>query len=115
MLERARKNLEMAGFFDEGSDYGGKLGHAVMKLMEAHCNQGHSGMLAARSVQLFEYVANDRPLTGKYWDWAFEEMLKFATENNQGDWSMERHRHTYGERPKVGDVTVEAPAPEQTI
>ena len=37
----AKFELELAGFFDEDSDYGGAIGEAVMELMEVFAKQGH--------------------------------------------------------------------------
>ncbi|NIO30179.1 MAG: hypothetical protein GTN75_00095 [Gemmatimonadetes bacterium] len=45
--QHARRELELAGLFDEDSDYGGMLGHSTMRLIEAFAAEGHSGMSAA--------------------------------------------------------------------
>ena len=40
-IDHAKLELQMAGFFDKDSDYGGMIGEAVMELMEVFANQGH--------------------------------------------------------------------------
>ena len=41
--EFAQKYLEDAGAFDKESNYGGMLGPAIMKLVQAFSGEGHSG------------------------------------------------------------------------
>jgi hypothetical protein len=68
----AQFELELAGFFDEDSDYGGLIGKAVMELMEVFEKQGHSGMSAPIVASLFHKLANYEPLgtiTGKDEEW----------------------------------------------
>lgn len=74
LKEHARLELQMAGFFDEDSDYGGAIGKAVMELIEIFSNQGHSGMSAQYVLDIFSKVANFEqllPLTGKDEEWSF--------------------------------------------
>ena len=68
----AKFELELAGFFDEDSDYGGAIGEAVMELMEVFEKQGHSGGSAPIVASLFHKLANYKPLgpiTGKDEEW----------------------------------------------
>ena len=68
----AKFELELAGFFDEDSDYGGAIGRAVMELMEVFQKQGHSGGSAPIVSSLFHKLANYEPLvpiTGKDEEW----------------------------------------------
>jgi len=68
----AKFELELAGFFDEDSDYGGAIGEAVMELMEVFAKQGHSGGSAPIVASLFHKLANYKPLgpiTGKDEEW----------------------------------------------
>ena len=68
----AQFELELAGFFDEDSDYGGLIGKAVMELMGVFEKQGHSGMSAPIVASLFHKLANYKPLgpiTGKDEEW----------------------------------------------
>jgi hypothetical protein len=64
MLEKARLELQLAGWFDEDSDYGGEVGHAVMELMELFSKQGHSGYSAPLVAGLFKKLVDNQPLTG---------------------------------------------------
>ena len=64
MLEEARLELQLAGWFDEDSDYGGEVGHAVMELMELFSKQGHSGYSAPLVAGLFKKLVDNQPLTG---------------------------------------------------
>lgn len=68
----AKFELELAGFFDEDSDYAGAIGEAVMELMEVFAKQGHSGGSAPIVASLFHKLANYEPLgpiTGKDEEW----------------------------------------------
>ena len=72
LIERAKLELQMAGLFDDDSDYNGAIGEAVMELIEVFDKQGHSGMSAPYVVSIFEKLANFKPLlpiTGKDEEW----------------------------------------------
>ncbi len=72
LVEHSKLELQMAGYFDEDSDYGGAIGDAVMELIEVFAKQGHSGMSAAMVNGLFTKLANYEPLlpiTGKDEEW----------------------------------------------
>lgn len=61
------KRLTELGMFDEDSDYDGMLGEAIMELSDTFAKQGHSGMSAAITVELFsqlmqEYNDMDSPM-----------------------------------------------------
>lgn len=58
----AERELRMAGIYDADSDYGGGLAHAVMGLVKAFANQGHSGFSAKATLDLFNKVANWEPI-----------------------------------------------------
>ena len=96
----ARKNLEMAGLFNKDSDYGGMIGEAVMKLVETHFAEGHSGFSHELTLQIFNKVARDIPLTGEFWDFKKAQMEKFAEENMGEPWKPEILLEILGERPK---------------
>ncbi len=102
--EDARKNLEMAGLFDKDSAYSGMLGEAVMKLINTHLDEGHSGMSHEYAVQIFNKVVRGHALTAKYWDWKKEELEKFAQENMGMSWKDELTTEMIGERPKEEGV-----------
>lgn len=73
LINHAKVELESAGLFDEDSDYGGLLGKAVLELVEVFSNQGHSGMSASIVRNIFNKVADFKPLgplTGEDKEWA---------------------------------------------
>lgn len=59
----ARKEMEIAGLFDKGSDYGGMMGDAVMKMIKLFADEGHSGFSAGMAINIFEKLARYEPLT----------------------------------------------------
>lgn len=72
LKEHAKRELEMAGYFDETGMYNGDLGKYVMELIEVFSNQGHSGASAGFVNSLFSKLANYEiinPLTGKDDEW----------------------------------------------
>jgi hypothetical protein len=62
-MEYARRELERAGLFNEDSDYGGMLGEAVMKLIKAFAEEGHSGFSAQMASDLFNKLSRCEPLS----------------------------------------------------
>ena len=75
-IEFAQKELEVAGLFDDDSDYNGELGNAVMELIETFNNQHHSGFSSILVLRIFDRVAKHKPLaplTGEDWEW--EKMI----------------------------------------
>jgi len=63
LTDHAQRELKLAGLFDDDSDYNGMLGEAVLKLIELFAKQGHSGMSAAMTRELFNKLATYKPLT----------------------------------------------------
>lgn len=63
LVEFAKSELERAGLFDKGSDYGGMLGDAVLKMIEQFAEEGHSGFSANMAIRAFEKLARFEPLT----------------------------------------------------
>lgn len=63
--EDAKLNLEMAGLFKDDSDYNGMIGHAVMKLVNTHLDEGHSGMSHEIALHLFNKVIKGEALTAE--------------------------------------------------
>lgn len=59
----ARDELQRAGLFDKDSDYGGKLGDAVMDLVRKFAEQKHSGFSARMAATCFEKIVRFEPLT----------------------------------------------------
>lgn len=63
LTEHARRELELAGLFDQDSDYEGDVGKAVMELVDKFASEGHSGLSANMCISLFSKVAAFEPLT----------------------------------------------------
>jgi len=63
LTDYAREELDLAGLFDDDSDYNGMLGEAVMDLINLFASQGHSGFSAALTVDLFDRLASYKPLS----------------------------------------------------
>jgi len=70
--QHAKLELELAGFFDKDSDYGGSIAEDVMELLDVFSKQGHSGMSAPAVAGLFHKLATFQsimPITGKDEEW----------------------------------------------
>lgn len=63
MYKHAEDELKRTGLLNKGSDYDGAIGKAVLKLMKAHCNQGHSGFSSSYTVHIFSELVAGRALT----------------------------------------------------
>jgi hypothetical protein len=63
LVDHAARELELAGVFDEDSDYNGAIGRAVMELIETFADQGHSGASADFTLSVFDELARHRPLS----------------------------------------------------
>lgn len=63
LVKHAQKELELAGLFDEDSDYDGALGKSVIELIRLFASQGHSGVSAGETIKLFNDLANFGVLT----------------------------------------------------
>jgi len=59
----AQRELELAGLCDKDSDYNGMIGEAVLELMKVFASQGHSGMSATLTSDLFRRLSNYEALT----------------------------------------------------
>lgn len=62
LVEHARYELNRAGLFDADADYGGAHAKAVMDLITTFAEQGHSGMSAGMTLQLFHQLAQYKPI-----------------------------------------------------
>ncbi len=62
LVDHAEKELRRVGLFDKDSDYDGMLGEDVLELIKLFAGQGHSGMSAEMSIQLFEKLARYQEL-----------------------------------------------------
>jgi hypothetical protein len=63
LLQHTKSELRAAGLFDEDSDFDGEIGVQVTSLMETLLAYGHSGGSLARTLEVFNRVANHSPLT----------------------------------------------------
>jgi len=95
----AKKNLEMAGLLDKDSDYGGMIGEAVLKLINTHFDEGHSGMSHEYVLQIFNKVVRGHALTQKYWDMKKLELDEFAQKNMGEPWQEHLIVEMIGPRP----------------
>ena len=99
MREDAKLNLEMAGLLDKDSDYGGMLGEAVLKLVDTHFDEGHSGFSHEMALHIFNKVVRGHALTAKFWDHKKAEFDKFAMENMGEPWKESLIVEMLGDRP----------------
>jgi len=63
LLKHAKEELTRAGLFKKDSDYGGMMGHAVMRLMEVHTKEGHSVFSNGMAIHIFSKLADFKTLT----------------------------------------------------
>jgi hypothetical protein len=101
MREDAKKNLEMAGLFDSDSDYSGMIGHAVMKLVNTHLDEGHSGGSHEMVLFIFNKVIRGHALTREYWDLKEKELNEFAVQNMGEPWKEHILKEILGEKPET--------------
>lgn len=97
--DEAIKNLEYAGLFEKDSDYGGMLGWAVMRLVETHLAEGHSGASHEIALAIFNKVIRGHALTAKYWDERKAELDRFAQQNMGEPWKESLILEMLGPRP----------------
>lgn len=60
--KHARRELKIAGLLDKDSDYEGMIGEAVIGLVREFSKAGHSGGSGRLTLEVFNHVANWRPL-----------------------------------------------------
>ena len=63
LVNHAKLELELAGYFDKDGMYGDLIGKAVLELVETFSDQGHSGISAGIVSSIFRRVADFKPLT----------------------------------------------------
>ena len=63
LVKHAEKEMKWAGLYDKDADYGGMIPAAVMKLVKAHSEEGHSGGSHSITMQIFNRVINFKTLT----------------------------------------------------
>lgn len=63
LIAHAEEEMRRAGLYDKDADYGGMIPDAVMKLVRALAEDGHSGGSHWLTLQIFNKVANFKTLT----------------------------------------------------
>lgn len=65
MMDWAKRELDLAGYKESGDpdDINNWMRNDVLKLLEMFCEQGHSGFSANYAIQLFQTLANWKPLS----------------------------------------------------
>jgi hypothetical protein len=63
LVQHAREELRRAGLFDEDADYGGEVGHNVLKLVRVFSTQDHSGGSAELTIYLLHKLLRYKALT----------------------------------------------------
>jgi hypothetical protein len=63
LVRHAERELRLAGAFDKDGGYGGMLGPAVLQMVRAFADEGHSGFSASLAMSMFERVGRFEPLT----------------------------------------------------
>jgi hypothetical protein len=76
LVDHARRELRIAGYFKDEGLYGGMLGNAVVDMRKIFAMEGHSGMSASIATSLFERVSRFEPLTpltGEEDEWVYHD------------------------------------------
>lgn len=84
LKSHAQRELELAGWYEKDSVYGGMIPEAVLELMEVFSKQGHSGGSAPIVISLFKKLAMWEaisPLTGEDAEW--NEVSEGVFQNNR--------------------------------
>jgi hypothetical protein len=63
LVEHAEYEMRKAGLYDNDAGYGGMIPEAVMALVKAHSEQGHSGGSHYLTLEIFNQVVNYKTLT----------------------------------------------------
>lgn len=72
LVKHAEREMRLAGLYDKDADYDGMIPDAVMALVKAHSEQGHSGYSSGMVLSIFNRVINFKtltPLTSNPEDW----------------------------------------------
>jgi len=63
LIEHAEREMRIAGLYDADSDYAGMIPEAVMKMIRPFAEEGHSGMSASLTLEIFNRLARYKTLT----------------------------------------------------
>lgn len=87
LLEYAKKELEIAGWYDDNADYGtGEMAACVLKIIDIFSQQGHSGYSASIAINILNKLMRFEPLTpltGADDEWAVEGIFDGITSQNK--------------------------------
>lgn len=103
LVEYAKRELKLAGLFDEDSLYGGEMGKSVLDLVEVFANQGHSGFSATQALEIFNRIGNYKPLTplsGEDSEWTeldYNDEVRYQNKRNFAVFKDKDGRVTYGD------------------
>ena len=93
--ERGIRELELAGLFDDDSDYNGGIGKSVKDLLVMFGKQRHSGMSASRTAQIFYKIVTGGillPLQGTNDEW-----IDVSEMSNKATFQNKRASHVFAE------------------
>lgn len=91
LVKHAEEELRRAGLFDADSDYGGKLGPAILKMVKVFAKEGHSGMSAHICLSAFDRVARYKtlgPITNDPEEWT--DVTHYGGPDSPGIWQNRR-------------------------
>lgn len=63
LVAHAKNEMKLAGLHEPDADYGGMLYGSVLRLIEAHAKERHSGGSHFQTLQIFNMLANFKTLT----------------------------------------------------
>jgi hypothetical protein len=72
LIRHAEEEMRRAGLYDADADYDGMIPEAVMKLMRPFAEEGHSGMSASITLEIFNRLARFKtlaPITNDPSEW----------------------------------------------
>lgn len=96
----AKRNLELAGWLKEDGLYGSMVGEAVLKLIDTHFEEGHSGMSHQICINLFYKIMKGEALTQEMWDEKFEYYNNHPDSPEKNTWSQESFEEIVMKKPK---------------
>ena len=88
----AENEMRLAGLYDKDSDYGGMIPDAVMKMVRAHSEEGHSGGSHSLVMAIFNKVINFQnltPITNDPQEWM--DVADYAGPQNPAVWQSRRN------------------------
>lgn len=63
LVAHAEREMRLAGLYDDDADYGGMIPQAVMAVVRAFAEQGHSGASAGMTLAILDKLLRFQPLT----------------------------------------------------